>query len=66
MLSRDMSSPIFTSAVISSRFIPGRHFQSVGANPPAAWIAGIRVNVYVAFAYACTGVLYGLAGILLA
>jgi ribose transport system permease protein len=44
----------------------GRRFQSVGANPMAAWIAGIHVNTYVVFAYAVAGILYGLAGILLA
>jgi ribose transport system permease protein len=44
----------------------GRQFQSVGANPLAAWIAGIRVNIYVIFAYVGAGLLYGLAGILLA
>jgi ribose transport system permease protein len=46
--------------------VPGRRFQSVGANPVAAWIAGIRVNAYVVLAYAGAGMLYGLAGILLA
>ncbi len=44
----------------------GRRFQSVGANPLAAWIAGIHVNLYVVFAYVAAGLLYGLAGILLA
>lgn len=45
---------------------PGRRFQSVGANPRAAWIAGIRVSGYVILTYAAAGLLYGLAGILLA
>jgi len=44
----------------------GRRFQSVGANPVAAWIAGIHVNLYVVFAYVSAAILYGLAGILLA
>lgn len=44
----------------------GRRFQSVGANPRAAWIAGIPVKLYVAGAYGFAGMLYGLAGILLA
>lgn len=44
----------------------GRRFQSVGANPLAAWITGIRVNIYVVFAYVGAGLLYGLSGILLA
>jgi ribose/xylose/arabinose/galactoside ABC-type transport system permease subunit len=45
---------------------PGRRFQSVGANPLAAWISGIHVNRYVVLAYVGAGLLYGLAGILLA
>jgi ribose transport system permease protein len=44
----------------------GRRFQSVGANPVAAWIAGIHVNVYIVFAYVSASFLYGLSGILLA
>ena len=44
----------------------GRRFQSVGANPLAAWIVGIRVNVYIVFAYVGAGLLYGLGGILVA
>ena len=44
----------------------GRRFQSVGANPLAAWIVGIRVNGYVIFAYVAAAFLYGLGGILLA
>jgi ribose transport system permease protein len=44
----------------------GRRFQSVGANPVAAWIAGIHVNLYMVFAYVSAAILYSLAGILLA
>lgn len=44
----------------------GRRFQSVGANPRAAWIAGLRTNLYVLMAYVAAGFLYGLSGILLA
>ncbi len=44
----------------------GRKFQSVGANPTAAWILGLRVNGYVIFAYMVASLLYGLNGILLA
>lgn len=44
----------------------GRRFQSVGANPVAAWILGIRIDTYVVFAYVLASMLYGLAGILLA
>lgn len=44
----------------------GRKFQSVGANPTAAWILGLRVNGYVIFAYMMASLLYGLNGVLLA
>jgi ribose transport system permease protein len=46
--------------------VPGRRFQSVGANPRAAQIAGIPVRLYVVLAYVAAAMLYGLAGILLA
>jgi ribose transport system permease protein len=46
--------------------VPGRRFKSVGANPLAAWITGIHVNMHIIFAYVSAGVLYGAAGILLA
>lgn len=44
----------------------GRRFQAVGANPRAAWMAGMHVRSHVVFAYAAASVLYGGAGILLA
>jgi ribose transport system permease protein len=44
----------------------GRRFQAVGANPRAAWIAGIHVQRYVILAYVGAAMLYGGAGILLA
>jgi ribose transport system permease protein len=44
----------------------GRRFQLVGANPRAAWIAGIHVQRYVILAYVGAAVLYGTAGVLLA
>jgi len=44
----------------------GRKFQSVGANPTAAWILGLRVNGYIILAYMGACFLYGLSGILLA
>jgi ribose transport system permease protein len=46
--------------------VPGRRFQAVGANPRAAQIAGIPVKLYIILAYVGAGLLYGLAGILLA
>ena len=42
----------------------GRHFSAVGANPRAAWIAGINVAAYQMAAYVAAGFLYGIAGIL--
>jgi len=44
----------------------GRRFQAVGANPTAAWMAGLRVRTHVVFAYTAAGTLYGMATILLA
>ena len=44
----------------------GRRFQVVGANRTAAWMAGIRVTVYVVFAYVAAAVAAGTAGIILA
>lgn len=45
---------------------PGRRFQVVGANPTAARIAGLRVNLNQMSAYVVAAILYGVAGILLA
>jgi ribose transport system permease protein len=45
---------------------PGRRFQAVGANPRAAWMAGLHVRTYVVFAYTAAGALYGVAAILVA
>jgi ribose transport system permease protein len=44
----------------------GRRFQAVGANPRAAWMAGLRIRMHVVFAYTAAGILYGTAAILLA
>lgn len=45
---------------------PGRRFQAVGANPRAAWMAGIHVRSHVVFAYTAAGLLYGAAAVMLA
>jgi len=45
---------------------PGRRFQAVGANPRAAWMAGLRVRTHVVFAYTAAGTLYAIAAIMLA
>jgi ribose transport system permease protein len=44
----------------------GRRFQTVGANPRAAWMAGVRVRSHVVFAYTAAGILYAGATVLLA
>jgi ribose transport system permease protein len=44
----------------------GRRFQTVGANPRAAWMAGLHVRTHVVFAYTAAGFLYACAGVLLA
>jgi ribose transport system permease protein len=44
----------------------GRRFQAVGANRRAAWMAGIRVRLYVIGAYIAASVAGGLAAILIA
>jgi ribose transport system permease protein len=44
----------------------GRRFQAVGANPRAAWMAGVHVRTHVVFAYAAAGTLYAVAAVLLA
>jgi ribose transport system permease protein len=44
----------------------GRRFQAVGANPRAAWMAGLHVRTHVVFAYTAAGLLYGCAAALLA
>ena len=46
--------------------VAGRRFQAVGANPRAAWMAGLHVRTYVVFAYTAAGILYGVAAVLLA
>jgi ribose transport system permease protein len=45
---------------------PGRRFQAVGANPRAAWMAGVHVRAHVMFAYTAAGTLYATAAVLLA
>jgi ribose transport system permease protein len=54
---------ILTVALRKTRI--GRRFSAFGANPHAAWVAGINVAAYEFAAYAVAGLLYGVAGILL-
>ena len=56
---------IFVALLIRST-AAGRRFQAVGANPRAAWMAGIHVRSHVVFAYAAAGALYGASAVLLA
>jgi ribose transport system permease protein len=44
----------------------GRRFQAVGANPRAAWMAGLHVRSHVVLAYTAAGTLYAVAAVLLA
>ncbi len=44
----------------------GRRFQAVGANPRAAWMAGLHVRRHVVLAYTAAGTLYAAAAVLLA
>ena len=44
----------------------GRRFQAVGANPRAAWMAGLHVRTHVVLAYTAAGTLYAVAAVLLA
>lgn len=44
----------------------GRRFQSVGANPVASQVVGLRVNVNQIAAYVMAGIFYAAAGIALA
>lgn len=53
-------------ALLLGRTTAGRRFQAVGANREAAWIAGIDVRRHTACGYALAGLLYGVAGLLLA
>lgn len=55
---------IVTLAV--KRTVAGRRFEAVGANPVAAWAAGLRVKRHRTGAYVWAMVLYWLAGCLLA
>jgi ribose transport system permease protein len=69
----DISAVFWTGAAITLAVAlllrytaPGRRFQAVGANPRAAWMAGVHVRGYVVFAYTAAGTLYALAAVLLA
>ena len=52
--------------VAVKKMVSGRRFEAVGANPVAAWAAGLRVKRHRTGAYVWAMVLYWLAGCLLA
>ena len=56
----------FAVALVLRYTAAGRRFQAVGANPRAAWMAGLHVRTHVVFAYTAAGVLYSVAAVLLA
>jgi ribose transport system permease protein len=51
-------------AVVLRRSTIGRRFSAAGANPRAAWIAGINVRACQIAAFTVAGLLYGVVGIL--
>lgn len=53
-------------AIVLRYTAAGRRFQVVGANPRAAWMAGLHVRTHVVVAYTAAGILYGVAAVLLA
>lgn len=56
---------VLALSVALRRTTLGRRFVAVGANPRAAWVAGIRVGLYQTASFAVAALLYGVAGILL-
>jgi ribose transport system permease protein len=51
-------------AIVLRKSMIGRRFSAIGANPRAAWIAGLNVTAYQVVAFASAGFLYGVVGIL--
>jgi ribose transport system permease protein len=56
---------VLALTVVLRKTAIGRRFVAVGANPRAAWIAGIHVSIYQTAAFIVAALLYGIAGILL-
>ena len=52
--------------IVMKKSVIGRRFEAVGANPTAAYAAGIPVRRYVIGSYVMAGGFYAIAGILLA
>ena len=51
--------------LILTRTVLGRHWLAIGGNPVVARLAGIRVGAAVVLAYATSGLLAGLGGVVL-
>jgi ribose transport system permease protein len=51
-------------AIVLRKSTFGRRFSAAGANPRAAWIAGINVRAHQIMAFTVAGFLYGIVGIL--
>jgi ribose transport system permease protein len=56
---------VIVLTIVLRKTTVGRRFSAVGANPRAAWVAGVNVAAYEFASYALAGLLYGVAGILL-
>ena len=51
--------------LVLTRTVAGQRFHSVGANPRAAWLAGVPIRSHTLVAYTVSGSLSAVAGILL-
>jgi ribose transport system permease protein len=56
---------VIALTIVLRKSIIGRRFIAVGANPLAAWVAGINVSLYQTAAFTVAALFYGTAGILL-
>ncbi len=56
---------IVIATIVLRKTALGRRFGAMGANPRAAWIAGLNVPALQVSAYAAAALLYGIAGLLL-
>ena len=56
---------VIALTLVLRKSVIGRRFVAVGANPRAAWVAGINVSLYQTVAFIVAALLYGITGILL-
>ena len=52
-------------SVVLRKTTLGRRFCAAGANPRAAWVAGVNISAYEFAAYLIASLFYGIVGILL-